>query len=72
MNAACPCCGAPCSVRESKKGGLSLHCGACGYQGFARTPKAASGLRAKLTGAPAEKATAPATAKAPGDWLDNL
>jgi predicted nucleic-acid-binding Zn-ribbon protein len=48
----CPACDfASAIVKESGKGGLSVHCSSCGYQGFFRTPKAAAALRGKL-GAP--------------------
>jgi predicted nucleic-acid-binding Zn-ribbon protein len=52
----CPSCDfASAIVKESGKGGLSVHCSDCGYQGFARTPKSASALRAKLGGTAAPK-----------------
>lgn len=45
----CPMCGEKrCTVRETKTGGLSEACSGCGYQGFAKSPKAVAGRRAKL------------------------
>jgi len=45
----CPACGfASCKVSTNKTGGYSLSCSDCGYQGFAKSPRAAAGIAAQL------------------------
>jgi hypothetical protein len=53
----CPVCDASdLKVKEGARGGLSMSCGKCGYQGFARTPKASEAMRAKMGAASANPA----------------
>lgn len=68
----CPACGfASCKASPTKTGGYSLSCSDCGYQGFAKSPKAAAGIAAKLGGAaPAAKPAAPAKASGGIDFLE--
>jgi hypothetical protein len=71
----CPACDSTAKLEESKRGGLSIYCPDCGYQGFAKTPKAASALRLKITGTapPAPAADPkPKPAKTAGGFLDQL
>lgn len=71
----CPACDAPMRVTEAKRGGLTTYCEGCGYQGFAKTPKAAAGLRARLAPPNQEKAplqSAPQKKGAGDDWLAKL
>lgn len=44
----CPCCGEVTRARRSKTGGISESCSACGWQGFAKSPRAVAGRSAKL------------------------
>lgn len=60
-------------VKPSGKGGLSTHCPECGYQGFARTPKAAAALGRKLTDAqPGDVVIADEKKGKVDDWLAKL
>lgn len=61
----CPACGfAGCKALPTKTGGYSLSCSDCGYQGFAKSPKAAAGIAAQLGQAqPAAPAAPAATVK---------
>lgn len=55
----CPAACAPdqvARVTPNKKDGYTIHCPACGFQGFAKTPRAANAIRARITPAkPVEK-----------------
>jgi hypothetical protein len=46
----CPACDEKAEVREAKGGQSTLYCKSCGFQGFARTPKASGGLRDRAKG----------------------
>jgi predicted nucleic acid-binding Zn-ribbon protein len=46
---ACPCCGEPMRQSETKLQSVSLSCGNCGFQGFAKSPKAVNALRSRQT-----------------------
>jgi hypothetical protein len=39
-------------VTSTKTGGYAVSCGSCGYQGFAKSPKAAAGITSRMTPAP--------------------
>lgn len=68
----CPVCDAPgCVVKPGARGGYSTNCPTCGYQGFARTPKAADAMRAKLTKKPGRTPTEK-PAGDDGDFLRKL
>jgi phage FluMu protein Com len=41
-------------VTASGSGALTIYCGSCKFQGFAKSPKAVSALQAKIGGASAE------------------
>jgi hypothetical protein len=65
----CPACDfAGCKASPTKTGGYSLSCSECGYQGFAKSPKAAAGIERQLGGAPA----APAAPAKKRDFMDEL
>lgn len=49
----CPACDHPAAkVSPTKTLGFSVSCGECGFQGFAKSPKAADGIKAKIAPAP--------------------
>ena len=57
----CPACGFDaCKASPTKTGGYSLSCSDCGYQGFAKSPKAAAGIAAQLGGSATPAPAAPA------------
>lgn len=59
----CPACGfASCRTSVTKTGGYSLSCPECGFQGWAKSPKAAGGIAAKLSGESAKPAPSAAPA----------
>lgn len=61
MNApSCPACGEPLRYASTKTGGYSVSCGACAFQGWAKSPKAAQAMQARLT--PADPPAAPPAA----------
>jgi hypothetical protein len=62
----CMACGDPVRVVDGKRGGYSLSCPSCGFQGFLKTPKAAAAFGARLlpTATPATPET-PARTPAP-------
>lgn len=76
----CPCCDAKARVTPASggSGSLVLFCGSCKFQGFAKSPRAVEGLKAKMNGpapSPAKKPADPPTpAKAPAEdnWLAKL
>jgi len=64
---ACMACGDPVRVVDGKRGGYSLSCPSCGFQGFLKTPKAAAAFGARLLPAatPAATPATPARTAAP-------
>lgn len=44
----CPACGEPMRHSDTKLGGLSVSCGACGFQGWGKSPKASAAMRERL------------------------
>jgi hypothetical protein len=71
----CPACDETAGIEESKRGGLSIYCPHCGYQGFAKTPRAASALRLKITGTTPPTPAAdqkPKPAKTASGFLEEL
>jgi hypothetical protein len=71
----CGACGDSVALKETKTGQGSYHC-ACGFQGFARSPKATAALKAQSTprGDPPKKTDPPAPKKdgegdSFADWL---
>lgn len=73
----CPSCDFPsCRATSTKTGGYSLSCPECGFQGFAKSPKAAAGIARQLAGGssePAAAGTVASPAKKPaGDFLSEL
>lgn len=56
----CPCCGGEWIASEQGGGGVTLRCPVSSFQGWAKSPRAAANIRAKL-------APAPAAAKPPAE-----
>jgi predicted nucleic acid-binding Zn-ribbon protein len=59
---ACVACGEPLRYADTKRGGYSVACASCGFQGFIKTPKAAQAFASRLAPAdpPAAKPAPPA------------
>lgn len=71
----CPACGDKAAVHDAKAGQSSVHCKACGFQGFARSPKSSTGLRGRVAPKPPAGDPPAATPPAKGgasfaDFLD--
>lgn len=74
----CPCsCGSKARVTASASGALTIFCGSCKFQGFAKSPRAVESLKKRIgasqapAAAPAAKSTEKPTA-GDGDWLKQL
>lgn len=59
----CPACEfATVKTAPTKTGGFSISCPECGFQGFAKSPKAADGVKKQIGGSSGEP-VAPAASK---------
>jgi hypothetical protein len=73
----CPCaCGSKARVTSSGSGALTIYCGSCKFQGFAKSPKAVESLKKRI-GAPAGDRQAGRPAEKPDggdddDWTKKL
>ena len=73
----CPCCDARARVTAASSGALTIFCGSCKFQGFAKSPRAVDGLKKKMgAGSPPVPPKAPAgdppKKPAGSSWLEQL